>query len=154
MLAALTVFTLALFGQAAVAASTPNPLLGELTNAGAKFPVADVKDATVVEGKTLSTHGVLHTNTAQDFFPATLLLCPTDNCISCFPLDLSTFPVSTCLAELFTFQSVAINQPSDEGLPFGVFVGGGGCTEFTQIPVVNTCYNLFLDVPASDVSIN
>ncbi|KAH9935180.1 uncharacterized protein BXZ73DRAFT_100567 [Epithele typhae] len=74
-------------------------------------------------------------------FPATLLLCPGTNCASCSGFDLSRIPVNVCFATS-AFRSVAISQPSNSGLPFGVVVGPSGCSSFAQIPTVNQCFNV------------
>ncbi|KAH9888992.1 hypothetical protein C8Q73DRAFT_655076 [Cubamyces lactineus] len=127
---------LALFSQAAFA----SPLSTETTDIASKFPVVDLGSIQAHPNVTLSQAGI-HVDAAQQEFPATLLLCPTTSCISCFGFDLSTLPTNECLAAGFNFESIAINQPSNEGLPFGVFVGPPGCLSFAQIPSVNTCYN-------------
>ncbi|KAI8996336.1 hypothetical protein BD414DRAFT_575691 [Trametes punicea] len=62
-------------------------------------------------------------------YPAALILCPTASCISCYPLDMSIIPPNTCLAE---------QLPKIE----------------SQIPSVNTCFNIDLAVTATDVAIN
>ncbi|CDO68196.1 hypothetical protein BN946_scf184938.g48 [Trametes cinnabarina] len=68
---------------------------------------------------------------------------------------MSILPPNTCLAEqLSDIVSVSIIQPSNAGLPYGVFVGGGDCSLFEQIATVNTCFNINLGKPATDVAIN
>ena len=77
---------------------------------------------------------------------ATLLLCEQRACGSCLAFDLLSAPHDVCLAPSvprdFRFSSVAISQPSNEGLPFGVLVGPPGCASFAQIPTVNECFNV------------
>lgn len=79
--------------------------------------------------------------------PATLLLCQNTVCGGCLGFDLNAAPPDQCLVpsysqSTFPFNSVAISQPSDSGLPFGVLVSPGGCTKFSYIPTVNTCYGV------------
>lgn len=106
----------------------------ELSPAGARIP-------DTVGTSPASAFQALHSDVAQQTFPATLLLCPSANCASCFGFDLSTLPVNVCLTTS-AFSSVAISQPSNEGLPFGVLVGPPGCLSFAQIPIVNQCFNV------------
>ncbi|KAJ3005008.1 hypothetical protein NUW54_g4533 [Trametes sanguinea] len=81
--------------------------------------------------------------------------CPLGSCISCFPLDMSILPPNTCLAEqMSNIASVSIIQPSNAGLPYGMFVGTGDCSEFAQIPAVNTCFDINFGRPATDIAIN
>ncbi|KAI0372686.1 hypothetical protein BV20DRAFT_38990 [Pilatotrama ljubarskyi] len=158
MLSALTFVALAFFAQSAYA------VLSSLTNSpptdfGAALPIADIHALTPKANATLSSagHSKIHADLFGESptdFPATLLVCPTDECISCFPLDMSTFPVSTCLAESFNIKSVAISQPSDAGLSFGVFVGAPGCSGFIQIPTVNECFSTDFGATMSDIAIN
>ncbi|KAI8996337.1 hypothetical protein BD414DRAFT_477607 [Trametes punicea] len=128
---------LALLGQAVYA----SPLTAETTDVAAAFPVVDLSSVQAHPNITLSQGGI-HIDAAQQEFPATLLFCPTVSCISCFGIDLSSVPTNECLASGVNFASVSINQPSNEGLPFGVFVGPPGCESFVQLPAVNTCYNV------------
>ncbi|KAI0372685.1 hypothetical protein BV20DRAFT_39257 [Pilatotrama ljubarskyi] len=137
MLFTFAIAALALLGQAVDA----SVLATEATNVAASFPVVDITSAKAHPNITLG-HGGIHADAAQAEFPATLLLCPTTSCISCFGFDLSATPTNLCLAAGFSYSSVAINQPSNEGLPFGVFIGPPGCASFLQIPAVNTCYNI------------
>ncbi|KAH9945904.1 uncharacterized protein BXZ73DRAFT_95422 [Epithele typhae] len=81
------------------------------------------------------------TEVADAIFPAVLLLCSSFNCANCLSYNLQTTTVDTCLATS-AFSSVSISQPSNQGLPFAVYVGPSGCTNFAKIPVVNTCFNL------------
>ncbi|CDO68195.1 hypothetical protein BN946_scf184938.g47 [Trametes cinnabarina] len=144
-----TIFAVAAvaFGQAVFA----SPLTPETTDIAAKFPVFDLDKVQAHPNITL-TQGGIHIDAAQAEFPATLLLCTTTSCISCFGFDLSTLPTNECIASGINFQSAAISQPSNEGLPFGVFVGPGGCASFAQLPAVNTCYNVN-PAPFSDYAI-
>ncbi|KAI0351931.1 hypothetical protein OH77DRAFT_844212 [Trametes cingulata] len=137
MLFSFAIAAIAFFGQAVYA----SPLSAETTSVAASFPVLDITSAKAHPNITLG-HGGIHADAAQAEFPATLLLCPTASCISCFGFDLSVVPTNECLAAGLSYVSVAINQPSNEGLPFGVFIGPPGCASFLQIPAVNTCYNI------------
>ena len=134
---AFAAIALALFGQTAFAA----PPSTEATDIASKFPVFDFGSIQAHPNVTLAPGGI-HVDAAQQTFPATLLLCPTTSCISCFGFDLSAIPANNCLTAGFNFASFSINQPSNEGLPFGVFVGPPGCTSFFQIPEVNECFNV------------
>ena len=125
------------------AAAQPN--LAGVTTA-ASFPTQELALPGVAHTSTAGTSPAvafpgIHSDAAQQTFPATLLLCPTANCASCFAFDLSTFPLDECFATS-SFTSVAISQPSNEGLPFAVLVGPAGCLSFAQIPTVNTCFNV------------
>ena len=84
---------------------------------------------------------------ARQEFPAHLLLCTAANCETgtCGAvggIDLSEFPTDVCFPAAPSFNSVAVVQPSGEGLPFAVLVGPPGCEEFADIPVVNECFNI------------
>ena len=126
-------------------AASAKPDAAAVTTA-ASFPVHELAAAGTGIPNTLRTSPAvafpgLHSDAAQQTFPATLLLCPTASCASCFSFDLSTLPVNQCLSTS-PFTSVAISQPSNEGLPFAVLVGPAGCLSFAQIPTVNTCFNV------------
>ncbi|KAI0657963.1 hypothetical protein C8Q70DRAFT_918529 [Cubamyces menziesii] len=134
---ALTAIALALFSQTAFAA----PPSTEATDIASKFPVFDFGSIQAHPNVTLAQGGI-HVDAAQQEFPATLLLCPTASCISCFRFDLSATTTNECFAAGFDFASFSIDQPSNEGLSFGVFVGPPGCLSFFQIPEVNACFNV------------
>ncbi|KAI9063878.1 hypothetical protein FKP32DRAFT_1592119 [Trametes sanguinea] len=159
MFAAFTVVVLAFFAGAATAsplAHASSVPLGALTNEAASLPVVDIGSIAAKANTTLAaTHEGIHTDLALGIYPATLLLCPLESCISCFPIDLSILPPNTCLAEqMSNIASVAIIQPSNAGLPYGVFVGGGDCSEFIQIPAMNSCFGMNLGRPLTDIAIN
>ncbi|KAI0644241.1 hypothetical protein C8Q79DRAFT_135699 [Trametes meyenii] len=138
-----SMLALALVGQSAFATPFSRIVPGEPTDIAASFPIVNIHSAVSKPNVTLpsASRSRLHADVAipPGTFPATFLACPTDNCISCIPFDMSTFPHNTCLAQSFNISSVAINQPSDQGFPFGVFVGNG-CTNFIQVPGVNQCF--------------
>ena len=127
--------------------TTVKPVSNAVT-IGAHFPVHELRigDSAIDSVQAKVTHpsaSGLHSDTADATFPATLLLCPSTNCASCFSFDLSTLPVDECLFDSSSsFESVAISQPSNEGLPFAVLVGPTGCASFAQIPTVNECFNI------------
>ncbi|KAL7280910.1 hypothetical protein ACG7TL_005854 [Trametes sanguinea] len=159
MFTAFTIVALTFFAGAATAsplAHSSSVPLGALTNAAASLPVVDLGSIAAKANTTLSaTHEGIHTDLAQAIYPATLLLCPLGSCISCFPLDMSIIPPNTCLAEqISNIASVSIIQPSNAGLPYGVFVGGGDCSIFEAIPTVNTCFNINMGMTATDIAIN
>ncbi|KAH9926270.1 uncharacterized protein BXZ73DRAFT_90946 [Epithele typhae] len=153
-------FSIALITVALVAAACANPLpaseasVHPLASASgvttaASFPLHDLASslgplpASALVGTTPAPFFAKSptADAAEATFPATLLLCPGVNCASCFGFDLSTLPVDVCLTTS-SFNSVAISQPSNEGLPFGVLVGPPGCASFAQIPTVNQCFNV------------
>ncbi|OJT02917.1 hypothetical protein TRAPUB_6587 [Trametes pubescens] len=157
----LALFTLAAISQTAYAAIKSAITSAPPTDIGKSLPVVSIHSVTPVANKTLSSgrssriHAALFGQAPPaGTFPATLLMCTTSDCISCFPADLSTFPTNMCLAESFSMQSVAISQPSDEGLPDALFIGQPGCTAFQQIPAVNQCFNLDPTVQNTDVALN
>ncbi|KAH9888996.1 hypothetical protein C8Q73DRAFT_175524 [Cubamyces lactineus] len=131
---------IALFGQAVA-----NPIVGSEAEATvpASFPISDLTFGAIHTGTTLSQGGI-HTDSAQQEFPASILLCRATNCVSCTSFDLSTAPLNECLTPnpIFSFVSVAIVQSSNEGLPFETTVGTPGCSELLQIPTVNECFNI------------
>ncbi|KAI0334581.1 hypothetical protein GY45DRAFT_1318162 [Cubamyces sp. BRFM 1775] len=131
---------IAFFGQALA-----NPIVGSEieSTVPSSFPVSDLTFGDVHTGTTLSQGG-LHTDSAQQEFPASLFLCRADNCVSCTSFDLSTAPFNECLTPnpIFSFVSAAIVQPSNEGLPFETTVGTTGCGQLLQLPEVNECFNL------------
>ncbi|KAI0351928.1 hypothetical protein OH77DRAFT_844289 [Trametes cingulata] len=80
-------------------------------------------------------------------FPASLRLCHTVDCGICFTQDLSQViragAEGDCFTGNFEILSVAIDQPSNEGLPFVVGVGPASCAEpLVDIATVNECFNL------------
>ncbi|KAI0741716.1 hypothetical protein C8Q80DRAFT_151361 [Daedaleopsis nitida] len=119
------------------------PLVGGMTDMGAKFPVHDLASFGRVTNTTSGAHGGVHVDAAEAIYPATLLLCPAFSCTSCFAFDLSTIPIDECLVDLSSsFNSVAVAQPSNEGLPYAVTVGTAGCATLVGISVVNECFNV------------
>lgn len=143
--AAITILAIALVGAANAkptialhgAVSTPR---GANVNVGGIFPASDL-DAGQSKNEadtTLNLSGDLSVDAVAADFPATLLLCQATNCGGCIAFDLSTLPRGTCITTSFGFVSIAISQPSNSGLDFGVFVG---CI-LAELTVVNTCFNL------------
>ena len=123
----------------------------------ANYPVKDLDGPLVAHPNTtftLSSTG-LHSLTSDAVFPATLQLCSQPGCSGCFNFDLSVLHRNQCIIDGSSLiNSIFINQPSNEGLPFAVLVGPSGCSAFTQIPSVNTCFNAvngpFADFELSD----
>ncbi len=85
----------------------------------------------------------------QATFPATMMLCNGRNCDAiedlCVGIDLNpefTSP-DICFSSSVFLESAMIVQPSGEGLPFAVSVGGLGCRgQLEQITSVNQCVDL------------
>ena len=75
-------------------------------------------------------------------FPADLLVCAESNCGLCEEFSLSGLAEDECFFVDFSGISVAISQPSGQGLPFAVEIGEAGCPSLTQVPTVNECFNL------------
>ncbi|KAI1788179.1 hypothetical protein LXA43DRAFT_1063839 [Ganoderma leucocontextum] len=147
--AVLTTLALAFIG-----AAFANPTIASSADLGAPmeddvsapdtFPVIDlssVDSETALANTTLNTLGDLRDGPAAQFGAATLLLCQSFNCRRCFGFDIGRLPHRVCLTANPGFFSVAISQPSNFGLPFGVFVGPR-CSSFAQVPRVNTCFNI------------
>ena len=146
--------TLTALALALVGATNAKPTIAKHSGLGSpkasgvsvasSFPVSDLDaaQAKVKADTTLNTNGGLRIDITAADFPADLLLCESVNCANCFEFDLSVLPHQTCLTANFDFVSVAISQPSNSGLDFGVFVGPPGCASFGQIPVVNECFNV------------
>ena len=75
-----------------------------------------------------------------------LVVCSSQNCFgTCVAFDLDTLPEDTCFISPIEFLSGAVISPTGAGLPIGVFVAQPGCADSVQIPVVNTCFNFFLN---------
>ncbi|RPD58804.1 hypothetical protein L226DRAFT_264597 [Lentinus tigrinus ALCF2SS1-7] len=116
----------------------PTSHRGLFTNKIATTPGGAMRNAT---GDSLTSF----TANAASQFPATLLLCQSNDCASCLGFDLSSASHATCLdpaGSTFVFQSAAISQESDSGLGFAVEVSPGGCASFSTLPRVNTCIPL------------
>ncbi|KAI8996340.1 hypothetical protein BD414DRAFT_197579 [Trametes punicea] len=131
---------LALLGQAVHA----SPLTRKTTTTIAgSFPVVDLQANHVTpHSNSTSSRGGLSSDAALQEFPADLLLCSALNCAGCEVFNLAAIPFDTCEIEFF-YESVAISQPSGEGLPFAVFLTPPNlCATGTQIPEVNTCFNV------------
>ncbi|KAI0770109.1 hypothetical protein C8Q74DRAFT_874378 [Fomes fomentarius] len=99
---------------------------------------------------TLGSNGThLNVDATQATFRATLMLCNGSNCDAidefCVGIDLDTEFTSPgiCFSSSVFLQSAMIVQPSGEGLPFAVSVGGSGCRgQLEQITSVNQCIDL------------
>ncbi|OBZ69961.1 hypothetical protein A0H81_10182 [Grifola frondosa] len=134
-------------GKAVIA----NPLharsveLAEVSSAPSQVANATILDTSVSaisgSGSVTAALAGLHTDAAQQEFPAYLYVCSGLNCgTSCFAYDLSDLYTVTCYATAILYLSVEVVQPSNDGLPFGVYVGTN-CYG-VLIPYVNTCYNI------------
>ncbi|TFK88019.1 hypothetical protein K466DRAFT_521547, partial [Polyporus arcularius HHB13444] len=139
------VFALAFLGAVhanpLATSKTLTPLVHDV-NAGHGFPVVDLDLGSVAaHGNVTVGKGGVHADSADSTYPAYIYICPVYNCASCYVYDLSEIPHEECLAFTFDFHSIAISQPSSEGLPFAVYSGPAGCGAFAQVPLVNTCYN-------------
>ncbi|KAH9945202.1 uncharacterized protein BXZ73DRAFT_96192 [Epithele typhae] len=159
-------FSFTLVAAALVAYAHANPIdasasdasASELT-AAASFPRLDFTSSlaplpTSAENGTLPSDSFQgpSTDLGEPIFPPTLLVCLSLNCANCVLYDLLATPVNICLRTI-PFVSVGIAQPSNEGLPFGVFVGPSGCHSFVKIPAVNTCLNVISGGPFSDFAL-
>ncbi|KAI0683283.1 hypothetical protein C8T65DRAFT_784445, partial [Cerioporus squamosus] len=126
-----------------VAASTTLTPIVDAVSAASGIPVASLELGSISAHANSTTvgQGGAHADAGDAIYPATIFLCKESGCASCTGYDLSIQPHQTCLAPGFNFLSVHINQPSNAGLPFGVYTGPIGCSSFAQVPAVNTCYN-------------
>lgn len=113
-----------------------------VTTLAASFPVSELSIESSVHSNTTLAGRALHGLAARQEFPANLLLCPTLNCASCLSFTTQAQAENTCFNAGFVFDSAAISQPSNQGLPFAVLVGTPGCAALAQIPTVNECFNL------------
>ncbi|RPD69783.1 hypothetical protein L226DRAFT_575268 [Lentinus tigrinus ALCF2SS1-7] len=105
------------------------------------FPITDLsKDSTTAHPNVTVGEGGVHVD-GVDAVNAILYLCQGSGCNLCTSYSLDSQPHRVCLTGYINFVSVYIYQPSDVGLPFGVYTGPSGCTSFAQVPAVNTCYN-------------
>ncbi|OJT08608.1 hypothetical protein TRAPUB_535 [Trametes pubescens] len=112
-----------------------------VTTLAASFPISELRlESGVHSNTTLAGH--VQGLVARQEFPANLLLCPTLNCASCLSFTTQAQAENTCFNAGFVFDSAAISQPSNQGLPFAVLVGTPGCAALAQIPTVNECFNL------------
>ncbi|KAI0657976.1 hypothetical protein C8Q70DRAFT_252432 [Cubamyces menziesii] len=128
-----------LFGQAI--ATPVAPSVTSTAVVGASFPITKATFSGPRSNATLSQGGP-HSDSTQQEFPATLILCEETGCASCLGFDLSTAPSGECLDPGLSFTSAAISQNSGEGLPFDVLVGNVDCGGFVRIPQVNVCLEL------------
>jgi hypothetical protein len=124
--------------------STTSPLRATIDSvtAASSIPVVDLASI-VVSNQNITLHAGTRTSlqgrAAQGYFPATLFLCQALECQGvCLGFDISMFPHNICLiaSPPFEFMSVFINQPSNVGLPFGVFAGQT-CAHLALLPTVN-----------------
>ncbi|KAI0800287.1 hypothetical protein C8Q74DRAFT_402830 [Fomes fomentarius] len=130
-------FSLAVQASPAPAPDTVAPGTTTSTNPS-DFPVANI-------GSLSPKPDVSGVNTAVALaeFPATLLLFRNLQCSGqVTQVNLSATPANECFVSPSDFNSVAVSQPSNQGLPFGVGVGPSPCQQFAQIPRVNTCFNI------------
>ncbi|RDX43429.1 hypothetical protein OH76DRAFT_1361187 [Lentinus brumalis] len=110
-------------------------------SAAAGIPVVSLELGSVSEhGNVTVGKGGMHPSSADDVYPASMMICLESGCQSCSSFDLSN-EQQACLIPQLNFMSVWINQPSNQGLPFAVFTGPVGCSQWAQVPLVNTCYN-------------
>ncbi|KAH9945174.1 uncharacterized protein BXZ73DRAFT_96162 [Epithele typhae] len=159
-------FSFTLVAAALVAYAHANPIEASASDASASdlaaaasFPKLDFTSSlaplpTSAENGTLPSDSFQgpSTDLGEAIFPATLLICPSLNCANCLSYDLLTTPMNTCFRTT-PFVSMAIVQPSNEGLPFGVFVGPPGCHDFLKIPAVNICVNVISGGPFNDFAL-
>jgi hypothetical protein len=90
-------------------------------------------------GSTTSPNSAFHALAGT--IPDSIIVCSELGCTGrCLGYTLSSLRPDVCYAAGEPFVSFSIYQTSNAGLPYGVFVGQGGCTAITQIPRVNTCY--------------
>ncbi|KAI0351929.1 hypothetical protein OH77DRAFT_844366 [Trametes cingulata] len=137
---------LALFGHAVVASpavSKATPVAFDASALAASFPVSELRVAdSHPHLNTTAPQSDFHAIVKRQEFPATLLLCALDGCLSCSSFNLGSFPEEECFSTSFEFFSVAISQPSNQGLPFVVGVGPSPCSSLLDIPAVNECFNI------------
>ena len=140
---AFTTLVIALAGAVqatpAAAATAVTPTI-DLVSVDAKVPVVDLSKDSVTEhpNVTLGTGGA---DAVGAIYPATLFLCRTSGCGSCTGFSLDGMTHNVCFDGGFSFVSMFISQPSNQGLPYAIYTGPLGCGSFAQVPVVNTCYN-------------
>ncbi|KAI0823347.1 hypothetical protein BC628DRAFT_1420933 [Trametes gibbosa] len=135
---------LILFTQSACAfPASATPASPEPAAIAMSFPIAQLGASSTKSNTTLPLGGI-HMDAAQQTFPATLLLCELENCANCEELSLQVLAenLGTCFGAAFPYISVAISQPSNEGLPFIVGAAVPGCSSFLAIPTVNVCFNI------------
>lgn len=113
-----------------------------VTTLAASFPVSELTAESGVHSNTTLAGRALHGLAARQEFPANLLLCPASNCASCLSFTTQGQAENICFNPGFVFNSAAISQPSNQGLPFAVLVGTPGCASLVQLPAVNECFNL------------
>ncbi|KAI0731039.1 hypothetical protein C8Q76DRAFT_347469 [Earliella scabrosa] len=109
------------------------------------FPVVDVTSAAVrakFNNGTLNARGPV-TGPIPGDFPAYLILFSDFSCTgTAFSIDMSTVPFDTCINAPIFFNSVAILQPTDDGLSFAPTVGVPGCAKFFWVSATNICFNV------------
>ncbi len=145
LFAAFTTLALALAGTVrgtpVATATTLSPIINSVS-AAASVPVVSLDLGSVAaHGNVTVGNGAAHTDAAEAIYPATIFFCSSFNCSGCAGFDLSIQPHQMCLSPGFNFVSMFISQPSNEGLPFAIYMGPVGLAAFAQVPVVNTCYN-------------
>lgn len=122
---------------------TATPVAPERSTIAASFPISTLRGFGIRSNVTLPRKDIPAIIRARQDSPATLLLCPSANCVSCSVVDLDqSESKAMCYGTGQELSSVAISQPSNEGLSFAIAVGTPTCTHFEQIPVVNTCFNV------------
>lgn len=133
-------FALILFGRHTI---TATPVTPKTSPIAASFPITTLREFGIHSSITLARKDIPAILGARQDSPATLLLCPSANCVSCSVVDLDqSESKAMCYGTGKELSSVAISQPSNEGLSFAIAVGTPTCADFEQIPVVNTCFNV------------
>ncbi len=135
----LPTFALALFGYTVSA----TPVVPITTNIAASFP----RSALTIFGSAPTGSTVPGRNftniVSQEEFPADILVCPGNTCTNCSVFALEGRPlVNDCFGNPTPFNSVAVFQSSNQGLPFSILVGTPGCQQVTQVPAVNECFTV------------
>ncbi|KAL1943026.1 hypothetical protein VTO73DRAFT_4697 [Trametes versicolor] len=131
-------FSLALVGLTV----TATPISLDASTLAASFPIRQLSASGVRPNSTLPS-SEFRALAARQEFPATLLLCQLVNCQGCTSFPIQGEIENTCIAPGFIFDSVAISQPSNEGLTDLLCdVGTTGCASAIALPAVNVCFSL------------
>ncbi|KAL1943025.1 hypothetical protein VTO73DRAFT_4696 [Trametes versicolor] len=140
----LLTFALALFAYTVNA----TPVVPVTTNIAASFPRSALTIfGSPPTGSTLPGRNFTNVQ-SQGEFPADILVCPGTACTNCSVFALEGRPLVTDCFGTTIFNSVAVFQSSNQGLPFSVLVGTPGCQQVTQVPAVNECFTVGGEIDA------
>lgn len=152
--ASTAIIQLSMLGAVAFAAPSPSSVPGT-KDTGAKSSSTGVIKPLDKGPSVGSTNSTTHAPLDSLNLPPvpSIIVCSGQSCTGeCIYYEFEEFAAYTCYESAIYFLSAEVYSPGGVGLPYGVYPGLAGCDYPVQLPVVNTCYNLFFDGEPADFS--